>query len=46
MADIVANKPLVETEKTPNPPLNLNHQAPGLFNHHKKGEFMCKVLED
>ncbi|KAL5285010.1 MAP2 family protein [Megaselia abdita] len=36
MADILGNKPLVEAEKIPNPPLNLNHQPSGLFNNHKK----------
>lgn len=43
MADILANNPLVEAEKVPNPPLNLDHQAPGLFNNHKKGEFKVFV---
>lgn len=41
MADILPNKPLVEAEKIPTPPLNLDHQASGLFNH-KKGEFLWK----
>lgn len=39
MADILANKPAAETDKNPNPPLNLDQPASGLLFNHKKGEF-------